>query len=200
MPKSFSDSEKEYIKKRLLEEAAHCLSQYGVRKTTVDEIVRRVNIPKGTFYLFYPSKERLLFDVILQFNETIQTELIDEVSALQIHVTPEKLTNIIYSLYKKLDDSFLPRLIADGELDLFMRKLPPELSKLHAEKDDLSFSKLLDEMPGIEIADVRIISAAFRGIFLSLLHKQDIGEDVFDEALKVMIRGVVMQMFEEAEV
>ena len=196
MPKSFSDSEREYIKERLIEEAAYCLSQYGIRKTTVDEIVRRANIPKGTFYLFYPSKERLLFDVILQFNEKIQKEMIDEVSALREHVTPDKLTDIIYSLYKKLDDSFMPRLIAEGELEFFMRRLPPELSKLHAEKDDLSFSMLINVIPDLEIENVRIFSAAFRGIFLSLFHKQDVGGDIFDEALKVMIRGIVIQMFE----
>ena len=30
MPKTFSDSERKYIKKRLIEEATYCLSQYGV--------------------------------------------------------------------------------------------------------------------------------------------------------------------------
>ena len=62
MPKSYSEQEREYIRKRLKEEAADCLARYGVRRTTVDELVKRVNIPKGTFYLFYKSKELLLFE------------------------------------------------------------------------------------------------------------------------------------------
>ena len=61
MPKTFSDAERVHIKKRLMEEAEACLTQYGIRKTSVDELVKRVNIPKGTFYLFYPSKEMLFF-------------------------------------------------------------------------------------------------------------------------------------------
>lgn len=64
LPKCYSDQEREYIKKRLKEEAAACMGQFGIRRTTVDELVKRVNIPKGTFYLFYKSKELLLFDVI----------------------------------------------------------------------------------------------------------------------------------------
>ncbi|MFH1513530.1 MAG: helix-turn-helix domain-containing protein, partial [Bacillota bacterium] len=60
MPKSFSDAERAYIKERLLREAEACLAAYGVRKTTVDELVRRAGIPKGTFYLFYASKEALI--------------------------------------------------------------------------------------------------------------------------------------------
>ena len=45
MPKSYSEQEREYIRERLKEEAAQCLAKYGVRRTTVDEIVRRVKIP-----------------------------------------------------------------------------------------------------------------------------------------------------------
>ena len=61
VPKSYSEQERTYIKKRLKEEAAKCLAKYGVRRTTVDEIVRRVHIPKGTFYLFYKSKETSVY-------------------------------------------------------------------------------------------------------------------------------------------
>ena len=65
MPKCYSEKEKEYIKKRLKEEAAALIGQYGIRHTTVDEIVRRACVPKGTFYLFYESKELLIFEVLL---------------------------------------------------------------------------------------------------------------------------------------
>jgi hypothetical protein len=39
-------------------------------------------------------------------------------------------------------------------------------------------------------------SAALRAIFCSMLHKYDIGEEVFDDALKIMIYGVVIQLYE----
>ena len=83
MPKSYSEQEKEYIKKRLKEEAAKCLAKFGVRHTTVDEIVRRVNIPKGTFYLFYQSKELLLFEVILEEHEMIEGKVYQAVSEMK---------------------------------------------------------------------------------------------------------------------
>ncbi len=55
MPRTYSESEREFIRKKLTEEAVYCLERYGVRKTTVDELVKRAGIPKGTFYLFYRS-------------------------------------------------------------------------------------------------------------------------------------------------
>jgi AcrR family transcriptional regulator len=196
MPKTFSDSDRAYIKERLMEEAKKCLTLYGIRKTTVDELVKRANIPKGTFYLFYESKERLLFDVILQFNDEIQQKMIAEVSTLKDDMDHERLTDIVFGLYKTLEDSFMPKLIADGELEFYMRKLPPELSQLHAEKDDLRFEELVALVPNIKVKNIKVFSAALRGIFLSLLHKQELGKEVFDEALRTMIRGVVIQLFE----
>lgn len=75
LPKSYSDQERAYITKRLKEEAAACMGQFGIRRTTVDELVKRVKIPKGTFYLFYPSKELLLFEVIQEQHELVNQML-----------------------------------------------------------------------------------------------------------------------------
>ena len=61
MPKVYSDEEKKAIIERLKREANILMQEKGVKKTTVDELVKRAGIPKGTFYLFYPSKEMLLW-------------------------------------------------------------------------------------------------------------------------------------------
>lgn len=196
MPKTFSESERAYIKDRLTDEARKCLAQYGIRKTTVDELVKRVNIPKGTFYLFYESKERLLFDVILEFNDSIQADLLEEISALQDIPDAETLTDIIFRLYKRLDDSFLPRLMQDGEMEFFMRTLPPDLSRLHAEHDDSKVRELLSLLPGMKQEQAEIYSAALRSVFLSLMYKTEIGDAIFDETLRILIRGVVLQLLE----
>ncbi len=197
MPKSFSEQEKAYIRERLLAEAKKCLAQYGIRKTTVDELVRRVGIPKGTFYLFYESKERLLFDVILEFNDEIQTELLAEISALESIPDADTLTNVIFRLYRRLDDSFLPRLLQDGEMEFFMRTLPPELAKLHAEHDDNRVREMLKLLPGMQEERAEVFSAALRCVFLTLLYKEEIGEAIYDKTLHILIRGIVLQLLEQ---
>ncbi|MFR9233342.1 MAG: hypothetical protein ACLVLH_10180 [Eisenbergiella massiliensis] len=72
MPKSYSDQEKEYIIRRLKDEAMNCMSVYGIRRTTVDELVRRVRIPKG-LSIVYDSKEQLLFEALMEFHENRNT-------------------------------------------------------------------------------------------------------------------------------
>lgn len=64
MPRAFSDREREVIKERLQKAAVESMIKYGVRRTTVDCLVKGANIPKGIFYLFYDWKEELLFVVL----------------------------------------------------------------------------------------------------------------------------------------
>ncbi len=196
MPKAFSGYEREHIRRRLMEEARQCMVQYGMRKTTVDELVRRVNIPKGTFYLFYDSKELLFFDVFLAFHDEVQARLLSEIKAMEGNVDASGLTEVIFGLCKLVEGSFMLRFMTDGELELLIRKLPPEVAAKHAELDDFSVEQLLCLVPDMKAERVRVFSAALRGIFLAMLYKNEIGEEVFDEALRVMIRGVVTQMFE----
>ena len=55
MAKAFDDNERKLIKDKLKEGALLFIQQQGVRKTTVDELVKYANISKGAYYLFYTS-------------------------------------------------------------------------------------------------------------------------------------------------
>lgn len=197
MPKTFSDSERAYIKTRLMEEAQVCLSQYGMRKTTVDELVKRVNIPKGTFYLFYPSKELLFFDVFCTLQDELQATLLHWIDELRGNINADTVTELIFRLYKQVDSTFIYSFIASGDLELLTRKLPSEVAKAHIQKDDFSMERLLSLLPGVRTeGNTEIFSAVLRAIFCTMLHRREIGEDVFDDAIRVMLRGVVLQLFE----
>ncbi len=200
MPKTFTNQEREYIKQKLMSEARQCLTRFGVRKTTVDELVKRANIPKGTFYLFYESKELLFFDVLCTLHDEIQTKLLSEITNIKEGMNAKKLTELILSLYKMVEDSFLLKLISDGDMELLIRKLPPEVAEKHAEKDDFSVEQLVSLVPNMKSDNIRAFSAALRGVFLSMLHRHEIGDEFFDDALRVMVHGVVIQMFEGGEI
>ena len=136
VPKSFSEQEREYIRQRLKEEAVKCLAQYGVRRTTVDEIVKRVNIPKGTFYLFYKSKELLLFEVIQEQQKNINLELYQAFSdIINMELSVEKLTDMIFEFYKKTEKMLVLKLSDAGEIELLKRKLPQEIVDEHLQND-----------------------------------------------------------------
>ncbi len=194
MPKSYSEQEKEYIRKRLKEEAAKCLAKYGVRRTTVDEIVKRVNIPKGTFYLFYKSKELLLFDVIQEQQENVNRELYQAISNVaDTEFSAEKLTDVIFRFYKMTEKMLILKMIDVNEVELLARKLPQEIVEEHFQDDTDTIEKMLALLPVKKEVDIKAVSTAFYAIYFATLHKAEIGEEKYDEALRILIYGIVTQ-------
>ncbi|MDE5931070.1 MAG: TetR/AcrR family transcriptional regulator [Lachnospiraceae bacterium] len=195
MPKSYSEQEKEYIKKRLKEEAAKCLVRYGVRRTTVDEIVQRVNIPKGTFYLFYKSKELLLFEVILEQHEVIVEKMYKAVSEMkQDGDMAEQLTKIVCDFFILASKSPILKMIDSNEVEILARKLPPEILEKHLEYDSSAVEKVFSELPIKEGKDKDTFSAAFRAVYFATLHVEEIGEKYFEDVLYLLIKGLVNQI------
>ena len=194
MPKSYSEQEKEYIRKRLKEEAAKCLAKYGVRRTTVDEIVKRVNIPKGTFYLFYKSKELLLFDVIQEQQENVNRELYQSISGIaDTEFSAEKLTDVIFGFYKMTEKMLILKMLDVNEVELLARKLPREIVEEHFQDDTDTIEKIFALLPVKKEVDIKVVSATFHAIYFATLHKAEIGEEEYDEALRILIYGIVTQ-------
>lgn len=194
MPKSYSEQEREYIKKRLKEEAAKCLAQYGVRRTTVDEIVKRVNIPKGTFYLFYKSKELLLFEAIQEQHEIVNRELYKALSNLAAQeLSAEKLTDVVFEFYKMTEEMPILKMLDLGEVELLARKLPQKIVEEHLQDDTDTIEKMFALLPIKKEVDIKVMSAAFHAIYYATLHKAEIGEQ-YDEALRTLIYGIVTQV------
>jgi AcrR family transcriptional regulator len=196
LPKQFSIYERSVIKKHLKQEGKICLERYGMKKTTIDELVKRVNIPKGTFYLFYDSKELLFYDILIDLHDLLQQTFLSQVQQYQGLIEEEEVTELIFNLYKSIDASFLPSFIASGELELLLRKLPPEVISEHAKKDDFRVEQLLSLLSlDIPRESIEVFSASLRGIFFFLFHKKEIGENIFDKALYQIIKGLVLQLF-----
>lgn len=195
MPKSYSDQERAYITKRLKEEAAACMGQFGIRRTTVDEIVRRAHIPKGTFYLFYPSKELLLFEVIQEQHELINQKLVQALSGLAGSApSAEEITDVIWKFYQLTEDMPVFRLMDSEEIELLVRKLPHEVVASHLREDTDTIGKLLALLPAKKEVDPEVLSAAFHAIYYATLHKKEIGEAHYGQALRLLIHGVVTQI------
>ena len=195
MPKRYSEEERAYIRKRLKEEAVSCMGQFGIRRTTVDEIVKRVNIPKGTFYLFYKSKELLLFDVIQEQHELINQKLYQEISRFSHEpFSVEKLTDVIFEFYKMTEEMPMFQLMDPQEIELLVRKLPREVVEAHLQDDTDSIQKLFSFLPVKKEVDIKVVSAAFHAIYYATLHKDEIGEDGYDEALRMLIYGLITQV------
>lgn len=195
MPKSYSQQEREYIQSRLKEEAAKCLARYGIRRTTVDEIVKRVKIPKGTFYLFYQSKELLLFEVILEQHDLIEQKLYQAVCGLDPDsLSADRLTSILLEFYKMSAEMPVLKLLNSDEMELLARKLPQGVLAEHLGHDNGMLERVFAALPVKPGTDPKAFSTAFHSLYFASLHKDEIGEDNYNEALRLLLYGLVIQL------
>lgn len=195
MATAFNENEIKFIKLKLNKAAQECLSKYGVRKTTVDQLAEMSGIAKGSFYKFYPSKEILFFTVIENYQNSIVEEVIIQVKQMDI-VTPARFTELIYGLFQNVRQSFMMSIIEKLEFEYLIRKLPENLILKHHSFDDLLAKNLFENLSIKKNIDIGVVTTSLRAIFMTMLYVSEIGEKDFDKALKLLIRGLAQQILE----
>lgn len=196
MATAFSDNEKELIRKRLNEVAQECLRKYGVRKTTIDQIVQMAGISKGSFYNFYAGKEILFFMVLEEYQKSIIDELVNKFGK-EDNVGIDKFTELIYELYQNVRQSFIMNIIQNKEFEYLIRKLPKELIINHHSLDDILTKKIFSYINIKKDINIGVVTASLRAIFMSMVYVEEVGEKDFDEVLRLLIKGLAQQIVEE---
>lgn len=101
MARSFSEREKENIKRSLQEACKQSWTQYGYKKTSVDEICKQVGISKGAFYLFFESKEALFCEVLCSVQEQICNMASEVIEKYKDKYGVAEALKLIYREYDK---------------------------------------------------------------------------------------------------
>ena len=83
-------------KQELLKIAYDMFLTRGYENSSVDEIIAKAQIAKGTFYYYFPSKEKMLEDVLEMMIEN-EIEAADQIMASELPV-PQKIIGIIASI------------------------------------------------------------------------------------------------------
>ncbi|GAP20108.1 TetR/AcrR family transcriptional regulator [Leptolinea tardivitalis] len=141
MPKWFSEIEKETIRQKLIDQGYRQFSQFGFKKTNVDEIAKAAGISKGAFYRFYESKEMLFMDVIEQVEQKGRVEIMTV-----IEETGPSPRARLYTILKKAFDLFgeLPILhfFTSSDFDMIATGVPAQKFQEHIASDQGFFDEL----------------------------------------------------------
>ena len=141
MPK-FSETEKEIIREKMLQEGERLFTLFGIKKVSIDEIVQATGIAKGSFYSFYPNKESLYMDIAGNLQMKMWSEMdefLNENSSLPPRILCKKCFLCMFNGLQKY-----PMLKqADSETaEYLFRKLPREVIEAHSRDDSLEIIKL----------------------------------------------------------
>lgn len=120
-------------KELLLNAAEKLMSKKGYEKTTVEEITNEAGVAKGTFYVYFKSKEDVLFD-LLESRVVLYKEEFEKVRDKGVNLYEKILNLTIFNIEiaKKQSNFFMiyVREIFKAEENEFSNKLKKELFKL----------------------------------------------------------------------
>jgi AcrR family transcriptional regulator len=186
MPRSFSESEREEIRRRLIDEGRALFLRFGLRKTQVAELAEAAGIAKVSFYHLFDSKEDLCMEIFELEELAMRTDIEQLLSSEQ---APRDIVRslIEYGLRFAREDSLLAVLRETGDYALLVRGVDRETLNRHIDNDLILMERLIDSLeargvtctiPPDELAGV------FRGIVMLSMHQDEIGVDVFEPAME----------------
>lgn len=194
MPRGFNEREKQKIKQSLMDEGKRFFGQFGLKKTSVNDLVKAVGIAPGSFYIFFNSKEELYFEILELEEERIKNEFINyEIGKAED--TKQSIKNLLLQTFDILEKSpLISQLYFENNHQALLRKLPQEKLEEHFNKDSdtlaIITSKWKDE--GIlQSIDDDVLAGLFRSLFTMSLHKKEIGESVYPQTLELLLDLVV---------
>ncbi len=76
-------------RQRIIATAQALFARFGLRKTTLEEIIRRANVARGTFYKYFSNKEDLFMEVVERESATL-TALVRE-AVREAHSPQDKM-------------------------------------------------------------------------------------------------------------
>jgi AcrR family transcriptional regulator len=126
----------------ILKAARQRLSQYGVRKTTMNEIAQDVGIAVGTLYLYFKNKNEILIAATEAYT---QQHLIDTERILNSPISaPEKLKSYLLNRFRAVRESRGGGSHA-AELARAVIRLKPELQQEQGKVVKNNVSIILEE-------------------------------------------------------
>lgn len=193
MPRAFSPTERESIDTQIRAAGREQFGRVGLRKTTVSDLARSAGVAKGSFYLFYASKEALLSS-ILQEEETDLRREVREQMARPYRSARDRFAHFLRLHFQSLDAHPLLRTLRDPvELEALFRHLPPDALAQAQTNDDAFFMQFIVQWQ--KDGAVRPYSEeAMEGLGRALralnLHRDLIGETRFSALSDLLVESL----------
>lgn len=192
MPAAFSEAERERIVRLLCEAGLRLFPERGLRKTSLDDLVRPAGIAKSTFYMFFDSKEALYLELMRRQLLDVRRQVIDE--GLEQGVdTRDALRRFLAATVEMLTTNPLyHRLMTHPEeMEAVSAKVSPRtLEGLAADNPVAALTEFVTrrQREGELIpADTDVVIGVLRVVLLLPAHKEQLGPELFPEILDLVI-------------
>ncbi|MDV4151839.1 TetR/AcrR family transcriptional regulator [Clostridium sp. AL.422] len=195
MPK-FTEFEKQNIRIDMMNAAHELFISKGLKNTSIQDITSSVFIAKSSFYSFFESKEMLYLELLAFEGEEIEKEVWPKVEREEnirdaIKVYLHEMSSVLekYILTQRLITNL-------EEYNMVSRRISPEYSanNLRSIAPVMEFIKKNRELGRIVNKDIEVIAGVIRASLAMIIHKKDIGEDIYPIVQEILFSGVANEL------
>lgn len=192
MPR-FTEQEKHIIEQRLLEEGERLFTIYGMKKVTIDDIVKAVNIAKASFYKFYEGKEYLFLDIVQKEQKEIFDALDIVIRESKAKTDGDKVKEVFAAVSVLMRKYPLLARIDEDTVDIIARKVSKErLANFSGQGFDAVKAM---EKNGIHFRySTQVVSQLFQALYQSWISLQGQPEQMQKQVVNIMLDGIVEQI------
>lgn len=192
MPR-FREAEKERIAQQLKVKGEQLFSTIGLKKVTIDELVKAVGIAKASFYVFYPSKEYLYMDIVQEIQSKIFMDcesLLKSSSGLK---NKERVLQLFAFLYQSMSQYPILTQINTETVEYLKRKLPLDIAE-HYEQSNFNVVRNLYQHGIAFKCSAEIASITFQAVYSCWLSLQNTDFDTQKSVIDIILLGVINQI------
>ncbi len=144
MPRAFTAVEKQTIHDKLMEAGRACFLRFGLKKTTIEDLVKPTGIAKASFYLFFAHKEALYVEVIMAEMPAMMDRLMSA-SFGKTEDIREALILLMKAIVHEIETNELTRILLDDPMELERLAVGLDFEGIMA-RSAAMFAPLFDEI------------------------------------------------------
>lgn len=192
MSRSFTEREKENIKRSLQEACKQSWTQYGYKKTSVDDLCKQAGISKGAFYLFFESKEALFCEVLCSVQKQICTAAL---AVIEKHKEKHGVAEALKLIYREYDKNNFLYDSRSTDFTILMNKLSEEQAKKIEESNYMS-RQLFSNQPYLKFkVDADLAMSVIYSLIMNIKNK-DILPHNHMETFDFMVDHLIDSLYE----
>ena len=197
--RGFSDEERDRIREQLKESGRELFAQYGLGKTTIEELTGPVGIGTSTFYQFYDSKGDL-YRAILEDEEAAIAERIVSRSFEGTDDPREAIAEFLRASFEEIETNpLVQRILVEDELDRLEAQYSADEQAAEREQEVSLIRPYVEQWQTEGVVrgdDPDVVAGAIRAVVFLTMHREDIGESyeaVRDLLVEVVADGLVTE-------
>lgn len=175
--------------------AKELFSKNGFRNTSVSDITKKAGIAVGTFYIYYPSKEKLFMDIFMDENIKLKRKCMESVDLTK---SPLEIVRQMLSMNAEgmrsnpILNEWNNRAVFSKIEQLYMEENGSQVADFIFDNFHGLIKKWQDEGKIRRDIDSRIIMMIFAAIINIDTHKEEIGPEYFPQLLYYMTELIML--------